>query len=71
MAVDGRDGRRRGKREEGKELVVEIRFSLDVENEQADAGRDSQTCFARLNSQARTEKGKNIFFPLFSRLNSG
>ena len=33
-----------------------------MENEQADAGRDGQTCFMRPNSQAQTETGKNTFF---------
>ena len=36
------------------------RFSLSMENEQADAGQDGQTCLARPNSQART--GIGIFF---------
>ena len=35
-----------------------IIFSLRVENEQADAGRDGRTCLARPNSQARTGTGK-------------
>ena len=41
------------------------RFSLIVENEQADARRDGQTCLARPNSQARTRTGK-IMLSLFS-----
>ena len=42
---------------------VRTRFSLmrHVENEQADAGRDGQTCLARPNSQARTGAEKHIF----------
>ena len=38
-----------------------IRFSLSVENERADAGRDGRTCLARPNSQARTGTGKFHF----------
>ena len=37
---------------------VSTRFSLSMENEQADAGRDGQTRLARPNSQARTGTGK-------------
>ena len=37
---------------------VSTRFSLNVENEQTDAGRDDQTCLARPNSQARTGTGR-------------
>ena len=37
---------------------VSTRFSLGVENEQADAGRDGRTRLARPNSQARTGTGK-------------
>ena len=33
---------------------VSTRFSVGVENEQADKRRDSQTCLAKPNSQART-----------------
>ena len=40
------------------------RFSLSVENKQADAGRDSRTCLARPKSQARTGK-ENFSFSLF------
>ena len=39
------------------------RFNLSVENEQADAGRDGQTCLARQNSPARTGTGKTSGFP--------
>ena len=34
------------------------RFSLSVDNEKAGAGRDSRTCLAKPNSQARTGTGK-------------
>ena len=37
---------------------VKTRFSMGVENEQADAGRDDRTCLAKTNSQARTGTGK-------------
>ena len=41
---------------------VSTRFSvISIENEQADKRRDSQTCLAKLNSQART--GARNFFP--------
>ena len=40
------------------------RFSLNVENEQADAGLDGRTGLARPNSQARTGTRKYIFFPV-------
>ena len=40
------------------------RFSLSVENEQADKGRDSRTRLARPISQARTGTGKYCFFLL-------
>ena len=42
------------------------RFSLSVENEQADVGRDGRTRLARLNSQALTEIEKKCSFFLFS-----
>ena len=35
---------------------VSTRFSLSVENEQTDAGRDGQTCLASPNSQARRQE---------------
>ena len=41
------------------------RFSLGVENEQAEAGRDGRTCLAGPNSQARTGTGE-CSFSLFS-----
>ena len=41
---------------------ISTRFSLSAENEQADAGRDSRTCFARPSSQeAPTGTGKYSF----------
>ena len=40
---------------------VSTRFSVSIENEQADKRRDSQTCLAKPNSQART--GARKFFP--------
>ena len=41
------------------------RFSLSVENERADAGRDDRTCLARTNSQVQTGTGdfSSPFFP--------
>ena len=36
------------------------RFSLGVENEQADAGRNGRTRLARPNSPARTGTGENL-----------
>ena len=33
---------------------VSTRFSVSIENEQADTGRDGQTCPAKPNSQAQT-----------------
>ena len=41
---------------------VSTRFSLSMENEQADAGQDGRTRLARPNSQARTGAGKYSFF---------
>ena len=49
--------------ESGRNPVIKhqpIRFSLTVENERADAGRDGRTRLARPNSQARTETGKSL-----------
>ena len=45
--------------------VVWTRFSLSMENEQANAGRDGRTRLARPNSHARTGTGEYLF-PLFS-----
>ena len=44
--------------------LQDCRFGLDIKNEQANAGRDGQTCLARPNSPLRTGSGraKNIFF---------
>ena len=39
-------------------------FSLKVENEQADAVRDGQTCLARPNTPAQTGTGKKKVFPV-------
>ena len=54
-------------RTSGKIPGVSTRFSLNIENEQTDAGRDGRTCLTRPNSQARTATGKNSFslFSLF------
>ena len=38
-----------------------IRFSLSVETERADAGRNGRTSLGRLNSHARTGTGKHNF----------
>ena len=42
-------------------LGLSTRFSLSMENGQADAGQGGQTRLARPNSQGRTGIGKNIF----------
>ena len=39
-------------------------FSLNIENDQADPGRDGRTRLAKPNSQARTGTGKYSFFPV-------
>ena len=39
-------------------------FSLKVENEQADAVRDGQTCLARPNTPAQTGTGEKKVFPV-------
>ena len=49
----------------GRDPIVSTRFSLSMENEQADVGRDGRTRPARPNSQARKKTGKYSFF-LFS-----
>ena len=46
---------------------VGTRFSLNMENEQDDAGRDGRTCLTRPNSQARTGAGF-FFFPNMPRM---
>ena len=40
---------------------VSTRFSLSMENEQADTGRGGRTRLARPNAQARTGQGKKYF----------
>ena len=42
----------------GRNPVSNNRFSLSVENEKADTGRDGQTCLAKPKSPARTVTGK-------------
>ena len=51
----GRRGEKR--REEERSPRVSTRFSLRVENEQTNAGRNGRPCFKRPNSQAPTGKG--------------
>ena len=46
----------------GEITRVSIRSGLNVENEQADAGRDGRTRLAGPNSQAQTGTGK-VHFP--------
>ena len=53
-----------GKQEERERPVVSTRFSLGVENDRADAGRDGCTRLARPNLKARTGTGKIHFFPV-------
>ena len=66
MTIGDIYGCRRGNREEGEEPVCEHRIQpVVLENEPAEAGRDSRTCLARPNSQARTGTGKYLF-SLFS-----
>ena len=57
MAADGLDGYRRGKREEVDEPVSKHQIQPEYGDEQADAGRDSQTRLARPSSQAGTGTG--------------
>ena len=64
MAYDGID-KWASPRKSGGLPQVSTRFSLSVENELADAGRDGRTRYARPNSQVRTETEK-IIFSLFS-----
>ena len=56
------NGRRRGNREETRKLAPDLafRFSLSMENEQADAGRDGRTRLARGSSGDRNK----LFFPV-------
>ena len=49
---------------------VSTRFSLSMENEQPDAGRESRTCLTRPNSQARAGTGE-YSFSLFSSRRAG
>ena len=44
-----------------------MRFIVSIENEQADTGRDGQTCLAKPNFQART--GTRKFFPVQLTMN--
>ena len=46
--------------------VVSTRFSLIMENEQADERRDGRICLAKSNSQARMGKRKKKKLSLFS-----
>ena len=52
------DANAEGKRNE-RNPCENTRFSLGVENDRADTGRDDRTCLARPNSQARTGVEKN------------
>ena len=64
MAVVGDlDGRRRGKRKEGEELVSKhrpIRFSLSGDTERADTGQDGRALLA-----TGTNGDRENSFPLF------
>ena len=51
----------------GRTPRVSTRFSVGIENEQADTRRDSQTCLAKTNSQART--GTRKCFPVQLTMN--
>ena len=51
-------------RNSGGISCVSTRFGVSIENEQADTRRDSQTCLAKPNSQART--GARKFFPVLN-----
>ena len=63
MVVDGTN-KWMPSRKAGEFPSVSTRFSLRVENEQDDAGRDGRTCLARPNYQARTGARKISFFPV-------
>ena len=63
MAYDGGIFRYTPPRRFGGITRVNTRFSLSVENEQADAGRDGRTRLAKPNSQARTGITGNMIFP--------
>ena len=45
----------------GRNPVRKHQIQPEMENEQADAGRDGRTRLARPNSQARTGTGKYLF----------
>ena len=47
----------------GRNPVIKHHIHPEYGDEQADAGRDSQTRLARPDSQARTRTGENIYFP--------
>ena len=64
MAVGGIEGGRCGNWEESRELST--RFTLNVENEQTDAGQDDRTRLARPNPQVRTATPVKYSFSLFS-----
>ena len=49
--------------EHGRNPVSKHQIQPGYGDEQTDAGRNCRTCLARSNSQARTETGKNYFFP--------
>ena len=44
--------------------MLSTRFSLSIENEQADAERDCRTRLEKPNSQARTGTSKILIFPV-------
>ena len=50
-------------RKSGEIPCVSTRFSLSVDNEQADAGQDSRTRLTRPNSQTRKGDRENNLFP--------
>ena len=68
MAVDGIDPGRRGKRTKGEKSAVSTAFSLSVENEEANAGRDDRTDLTSPNSQARTGTGQGSFLSCSAEL---
>ena len=58
MAYDGLNKYTDAAAELGRDPVSSTRFSLSMENEQADAGRDCRAHRARPDSQARMGAGK-------------
>ena len=48
----------------GRNPVSRHHIQPECGDEQADAGRDCRTCFARSNSQARTGTVKHLFSPV-------